>query len=345
MTPRDVARLAQALLVGTRKSATWAQARAATGAIARVAPQWQAVASRHSALAWVEPASIADQDLLATLRDEFPASHGALILDTEWDREPGPGFPLPDPDGVRAALGNTDACREERRMLDWLLGAARHLGRMPVVAGAPYGLPAWLHAEPATGEGTWASRPTAVRVDPLRHLDRWIYTPVWLTPAAALSVAQQAAADAALMVTEREWGWVAPVAAAPHAPGILTANQREAIHRIVAAQDRQVVAGGARSNGYALAVPVGRGGAVIVEAGVVEVIPPALRGARELSTGCVSYRLAWESSDLEGVHAGTLDAKLLAERADADRVIAVLEQAFTAAAGGFVLDYDGFPVG
>lgn len=361
-----VARVRHFLVVGGETSHDdLAALAAATFLAARIRSEpasgrWQLAVTRHTRVTELGPGS-AEFPLAG--KDEFSHAARAYAVDTLRERTAPPHFPLPDRDRVAERFGDGIPHREERRIIDWLIAVARR-ARGAVVLNT-------------TGENSIADGPTyaVIRPDPEANVDRLLISPVWLTPEAAAHVCGRVAHGAYLAAGSQEWaGPAAWAEEADQIPSVLGAAARARLHEAIDALDVAALTAPEVLDGYAVVIPMAptvpadpaglttpnsssalavpavdpdreAEPAIVVEVSACEVLPVALRDEDRLRAGCIEYRITWAASDEELVHAGDLTAELRQERTEARRLIQSVTAALRHAAGGYVLDQDGFFAG
>ncbi|SNS96051.1 hypothetical protein SAMN06309944_1536 [Micrococcales bacterium KH10] len=321
---------------------------AATGAEAVVA------LSRHSALVQLPQTPRNRPGLSDEAISRIAPDHRWYAIDTLVERDDDVPVTAGDRDGLIRVMRGSWPKREELRVIQWLIAAARRLhGAVLLDVRGDADQPRYELIEP----------------DPAAEPDLTIYSPVWLTPAAAEVLCQQVFPQARLGSTNHAWAGP-PSQDIPSQPALDGVQGRVAgsedefsldeatlaqIHDAVDEEDLTVLRDDPKVSGYAIVVPVPVPVAVrddsvaddpyvSVEVGAAEIIPAVLRHDEELQRGCVQYRLAWEPSDIAGAHRERLSDTLLYERAEAARIIAAWAAALHEACGGYLVDAHGFAV-
>lgn len=185
-----------------------------------------------------------------------------------------------DRDGLKRVFAAGMPTRDEGRVVEWLVDAARHL-------------------EGAVRFG----EPAAVVVpDPLAAVDVTVYSGVWLEPEAALHVAQRLAPQSRLAMDAHEW--TGPARPDLSALGItpLPEPQRLELHELVDAEDLEVLSGPDVLDGYGVEIDLDIDGLVAIEAFGEEEPPPAVLAMPWASGGVVAYRVSWVWEDEEEAH-------------------------------------------
>jgi len=229
-----------------------------------------------------------------------------------------------DREGLKRVFAAGMPVRDEGRVVEWLVAAARHL------AGA-----------------VRFGDPGAVVVpDPLATVDMTVFSGVWLEPEAALLVARGVASQARLATEAADWAGPARVdlreigvAPAPEA-------ERAALHADADAADLAVVGGPDVLDGYGIEIDLDMeiDGAIAIEVFGEEDLPPAIAAEPWASEGVIAYRVAWLWDDEDEAHAERPSMSYRVARARAADLVTDLVRALLAAtAPALPLTPDGFP--
>jgi hypothetical protein len=267
------------------------------------------VLTRHSTLAG--PRLDARDELVWTART--PRERGDA---------PRPG--QTDPHGLYRVFPDGMPDREERRVLGLLLGLARRTGGSLVV-----------------DVGTDQPRP--LPVDPLGRLDLQVLSPVALDPHQVLAAARSQEPSARLAMDGADF--VPDPMPDEHLPELLRRMSRHDRAEAAAfseVHDRAALAGPDVLDAYAVDVPLGGLGTVVVEAHDEDDPPPLVRhrGWREV----LSYDVRWVPVDPEQAETDTPDEAFRAARAAVRPRLGAVARAVAELAPGEVLDADGLPV-
>ncbi len=231
-----------------------------------------------------------------------------------------------DRDGLKRVFAAGMPVRDEGRMVEWLVAAARHL-------------------EGAVRFGD----PGAVVVpDPLAMVDVTVYSGVWLEPEAALHVAQRVAPQAQLAMDPHQWVGPAPVDLREVGVVPQPEAERAALHADADAADLGVVVGPDVLDGYGIVVDLDTDidGSIAIEVFGEEEAPPAVAAEPWAAGGVVAYRVAWLWDEEEESQAERPPMTYRVARARAATLVAALTGALGAAtAPALALTPDGFPRG
>lgn len=267
--------------------------------------------SRHSAVS----GPFNPQDL--RLVTDLPA---AYVVECPRERQPAIPFSTGDQDGLRRIFSHETPHREEGRVVEWLVAVGRRLGGQ-----------LWLDT---AGKGE-APRFSHVVPDPEKATDLRLYSDVWLTPEATERLCQQVARNATVAPTG--FPWAGPAAE------IDTTN---AIHAIAEAADIEALTAPQEVAGYAVTVPLHTPGQVpglvVVEVAGVSEVPRALRAVTWLTGGGVEYAVRWFPSDDDAASLELPPLSVVQERRAAASLIEEIGDVLQSAAGGEMLDQDGF---
>lgn len=230
-----------------------------------------------------------------------------------------------DRNGLSRVFAEGLPIREERRLSNWLVAAARRLG--------------------GTVRFDVADQVERFVVpDPAASVDVTVYSDVWLDPDAALSVCRRANGGAVRASTGGPWeGPTASTGIIPVLPkSPLTPDQLAELHRKADAFDIAALSSPRALSAYAVEVPLGRDGLVSVEVAGVEKAPIVLRGADWAQGGAITYLIRWTPEDLVDWQREipSFDHRLARTRATG--VVAQLAKVIYEAVGGEIADQDDF---
>lgn len=232
-----------------------------------------------------------------------------------------------DRDGLARVYSEAFPIREEARVASWLVAVARR------VCGA-------------VRFDLGAAGPRFVVPDPAVSVDLAVFSDVWLSPEAALSVC--AAADASARLASTGTPWQGPPRTAGTVPveadGPLTPEQLAALHARAEEADIAALTAPRTLAAYAVEVDLDDDGLVTVEVSGVEQLPLVLRGLEWAVDGAITYQVRWTPDDLADWQRELPSAEHRASRTRAAAVVAALARAVHVAVGGEVVDQDEFLV-
>lgn len=236
--------------------------------------------------------------------------------------------PLPgtsDRDGLHRAFPDGLPDGVERRGVDLGLSLARRLG------GALRVAPSGVLLEP----------------DPMARIDRVLLSPSLLAPEQALQWASAAVPAAQPSLAGSPWRGLSEEAVraleAPDAGTGMSQDERARLHLAADRADARALAEAPAPEGYALLVALGEECAVEVRVGPAERLPDAVAG-QEWAGAAVAYGISWWPDDEAQAESEHLSARFRAARREAAAVVEALSGALAQAAGGVVVDADGYPV-
>ncbi|MDR1633991.1 MAG: hypothetical protein LBS27_03510 [Bifidobacteriaceae bacterium] len=270
---------------------------------------------------------------------------------TERGDRPFPGSL--DPAGVSRAFPTGLPVREERRVVDFLVAAARRLGGVVRFHGS------------------------GVMVAPVPDgaLDLTVYSPLWLEPEAALATARSVVPLFDLAIN---WHSFAPVAPADETsdsfdqwpdsgsgafpeglqgqaaheggagsgglPGDLSATRLAELHAHADQRDQAALAQQPSLDRYALAADLGPAGGLVIEISGVDRPPLALREVDWAAEGAVAYNVRWIPDDPKHLLMEFPPADHCRARSQMATLLASLARIIHHTVGGEVLDADAFPI-
>lgn len=254
-----------------------------------------------------------------TLHGPFAANGGVAFVVT-CPRERGePPFPGGgDRDGLARAFARGMPVREEDRVTRWLVAAARRLAGTAVLDGV------------------------VVAPDPEAQIDLTVYSDVWLEPDAALATARSV--DARVVFGPDGEDWAGPPAHLV-VPADLDAADAAAVQSAADDVDIAALTAPEALSGYALHLPLGLDGLVVVEIAGEELLPVSLRGLPWADGGAIAYRVRWIPDDFEELEEERPPAAHRVARGRAASSVARLAAALHDAVGGEIADQADFLVG
>lgn len=256
-------------------------------------------------------------------------SEVAWVVDCPRERAEQPAFGG-DRDGVRRAFGTSGPVREEGRVVQWLIAAARRLG------GA-------VRVEPGT----------VLEPDMDAALDLTVLTDRWVEPrtvlAAARRVEPRARLDGAPAPDEDAAAGPAQAGAALAAreeagAGIADAAERRRLHAEADAFDAHMRANPPASEAFGLQVDLGVDGIVVVEVAAELDVPVVLAALDWAQDEVVAYRVRWEAPDVEQLESERPSLPHRVARGRAARVVRGVAREVHAEVGGEIADMAGFLV-
>lgn len=260
----------------------------------------------------------------SSLRGDRTRGHLVLTADTLRERGDAPLPGQVDPVGWYRAFPDGVPEREERRVLDLLVGLARRLGGSLVLA---------------TPDG----RGTSLAVDPDGVLDLRVLSPVALDPHQVLGATQQVEPTARLAMDGVAFESRPP--SEHDLPELVRAMDPAARAEVEAFSrwtDEQALAAPDALDAYAVEVPLGDLGTVVVEAHAEDDPPPPVR-ARGWTDVC-AYDVRWLPVDPLQAETDVPGTAFRAARTSVRPRLRALARAVAELAPGEVLDADGFPV-
>lgn len=232
-----------------------------------------------------------------------------------------------DRDGLARVYSEAFPIREEARVAAWLVAVARR-----VCGVVRFDL----------GDSGYST----VVPDPAVSVDLAVYSDVWLSPGAALSVCAGADPSAALASTGTPWAGPPPTAGTVpvEKDGPLTPAQLAGLHERAEEGDIAALTGPRTLSAYAIEVDLGDDGLVTVEVSGVEQLPLVLRGLAWAVDGAISYQVRWTPEDLVDWQRELPSFEHRVSRTRAAGIVAALARAVYGAVGGEVVDQDEFLV-
>jgi hypothetical protein len=254
----------------------------------------------------------------------------AWVVDCPRERATSPAFGG-DRDGLRRAFGADGPVREELRVVQWLVAAARRLGGAVRVEGGAV-------LEPEMDAA----------------LDLTVFTDRWVEPGAVLAAARRvdsrarldapsAPAHPARPATPEQTG-AALVARDRVGAGIADREERRRLHAEGDAFDAHMRQNPPPSEAFGLQIDLGVDGIVVVEV-AAEADPPMVLGALDWAQReVVAYQVRWAAPDVEELEAERPSLPHRVARGRAARAVRSLARELHAEVGGEIADLAGFLV-
>lgn len=251
----------------------------------------------------------------------------AWVVDCPRERATAPAFGG-DRDGLRRAFGADGPVREELRVVQWLVAAARRLGGALRVDGG-------VVLEPEMDAA----------------LDLTVFTDRWVEPGAVLAAARRvdsrarldAPAGSARRATPQETG-AALVARDRVGAGVDDREERRRLHAEGDAFDAHMRDNPPPSEAFGLQLDLGVDGIVVVEV-AVEAEPPMVLTALDWAQGeVVAYQVRWAAPDVEELESERPSLPHRVARGRAARAVRSVAREVHAEVGGEIADLAGFLV-
>ncbi|MDM7829966.1 hypothetical protein [Cellulomonas edaphi] len=294
--------------------------------------------SRHSTL--TGPYGVAPDDVVAL---GLPVST-AQVYDVACTRERGepPYAGGGDRDGINRAFADGLPVREERRVVQWLVDAARRLGGAVRIGG----------------------RGTILAPDTEGAIDVTVLTDRWVEPADALAIVQRAVPRARLSVPAP---WEGPAtdtgrhshAGTPHGIterggaglrsaleqfGVQDPDERRRLLAEAAAFDEMMLSTPQLVESFGVVVDLGVDGMIAVEVGEPDEVPPLLRSVEWAQRGVVAYRVHWEPLVVDELEAERPTLEHRVARRRAATTLHAVARVLHEAVGGEIADEADFLV-
>ncbi len=262
-----------------------------------------------------------------------------LTAPRERGERPWPGG---DRDGLKRAFPDGLPVREEERVLQWLVAAARRLG------GA---------VRTQTG--------AVLTPDPDASTDLTVLTARWLEPDDVLALVQRVQPRAYLSVaTPGSWagpasrtgrGSQGAVGGSPErgGSGLRAALERYGVvdeeerHRLMAeadAYDELMLAAPPAAEAFGVLVELGVDGMLAVEVSAHEQLPPLLEGLPWVADGVVAYRVRWEPREIEQIEQERPTLEHRVARSRSAPLVSAVARVLHAELGGEIADEADFLV-
>jgi len=260
-----------------------------------------------------------------------------VAYDVRCPRERGrPPYPGGDRDGLKRAFPDGMPVREEERVLQWLVAAARRLG----------------------GSVRIGEREIVLTPDVEASVDLTVLADRWVEPPDALAVVRTVAPQAhppvgapwagPLPGSGREaLGWGAEpggagLRAALERHGVDDERERRRLGAEAAAFDELMLAAPPPELAYGVLVDLGLDGTVSVEVAEETELPLLLREVPWAAEGVVAYRVHWEPVDVEELEAERCSVEHRVARRRVAPLVQAITRALHARLGGEVVDEADF---
>jgi hypothetical protein len=260
----------------------------------------------------------------------LPAGTGIVYaLRAPVERGEAPWPESGDRNGFNRAFPAGLPVRDEARVLDWALAAARRLG------GA-------LRTAPGPGD-----RPGTLLVpDPAAAVDLTVWSEIWLEPEQALAVMRQAVPRASLNLPSAVWQGPPPgIGAGPvFGAEVLTPEQRAAVHAAADEYDRAALANPEPMQAYGAIADLDADGMLALEVSGEPEPPLVIAGLPWAGNGAVTYLVRWEPPDLDDLESEQPSPAHRVARGRVTPLVVAIARALHRTVGGEVTDMMGFIV-
>ena len=278
------------------------------------------------------PGSVRTDDGLSISRHSTVTSpahgaRGALVWTArtlrERDEPVQPG--RTDPDGLYRVFARGMPVREERRVVDLLLGLARRLGGGLMV-----------DVDEAGG------RP--LPVDPLARIDLHVLSMQQLSPEMVRAAVLTHEPTARLAMAGVEWQGPLADRSSDHGAVVfgMTAQELARVDAVCLASDTRAMAHGDVLDAYAVEIDLGAGGVLVVEAHAEDDPPPQVLA--QGWTDVIAYDVRWVARDETQAESDVPDEDHCAARAAVRPRLQRVARTLVELAPGMVLDASGFVV-
>jgi hypothetical protein len=219
--------------------------------------------------------------------------------------------------------------RDEARVLDWALAAARRLGGALRTAPGPGGRPG-----------------TVLIPEPAAAVDLTVWSDVWLEPEQALAVMRQAVPRASLNMPGAVWQGPPPGVGerAVFGAEVLTAEQRAAIHAAADGFDRAALADPEPMRAYGALADLEADGLLALEVSGEPEPPSVIARLPWAGAGAVTYLVRWEPPDLDDLESEHPPTAHRVARSRVTPLVVAIARALHRTVGGEVTDMMGFIV-
>lgn len=256
----------------------------------------------------------------------LPTSAGqAFVIEAPVERGEAPWPGGGDRTGFGRAFPHGLPVRDEQRVLDWALAAARRLGGTLRVVAEPDGPGVVLTPDPAAA------------------VDLTVWSHLWLEPDAALVVMRRAIPRARLNLPDDAWSGPAVHGAVPGTE-VLTTEQRRALHEAADVYDRAALEEPQPMYAFGALADLDVDGVVALEITGETDLPPTVAGLPWASRGAVAYRVRWEPPDLEDLESEHPPPQHRVARGRATPLVVAVARAVHATVGGEITDAMDFLV-
>ncbi|GIG23505.1 hypothetical protein Cch01nite_42290 [Cellulomonas chitinilytica] len=269
----------------------------------------------------------------------------AVVYDLDCPRERGrPPYPGGDRDGLKRAFPDGMPVREEERVVQWLVAAARRLGGAVRIGGSGAILTPDIDAA----------------------IDLTLLANRWLEPEEALAVVQSVVSRARLSEAAPSSSWTGPMPGAGRAgdgvpaflpeaggrglraalerSGVSDEAERARLYAEAAAYDELMLAAPPTPESYGVLVDLAVDGTISVEASFETEVPPLMRALPWTANGVVAYRVHWEPLLVEELEAEKPSFEHRVARGRASPQVQAVTRALHAELGGEIADEADFLV-
>ncbi|GIG38082.1 hypothetical protein [Cellulomonas pakistanensis] len=252
----------------------------------------------------------------------------AWVVDCPREREEQRAFGG-DRDGLRRAFGTAGPVREELRVVQWLVAAARRLG------GA-------VRTEPGV----------VLEPEMDAALDLTVLTDRWVEPEVVVEAARRVSSRARLDTSPP----VDPRASSPQQAGAALAardragvgvadpDERRRLHAEADAFDAYMLEHPPAAEAFGLQIDLGVDGIVVVEVAAEAEVPLVLAALDWAQGELVAYRVRWEAPDVEQLESERPSLPHRVARGRAASVVRGVAREVHAEVGGEIADMAGFLV-
>lgn len=268
-----------------------------------------------------------DRDTAAALA--LPPSAGvAYVVKAPVERGAPPWAGGGDRDGLRRAFPDGMPVRDEERVVDWAIAAARRLGG--ALRTAPRG----------------DAEPVLLVPDPAAAVDLTVWSDLWLRPDDALTVMRQAVPRAHLNLPSAQWAGPPPGIGQRAVPGAesLTPQQRMWLHAEADAYDRAALTDPEPMHAYGALADLELDGMLALGVSGETRLPPVIAGLQWAGRGAVAYRVTWEPADLDDAEAEHPSLQHRVARGRVAPLVVAVTRAVHTAVGGEINDMMDFVV-
>lgn len=275
--------------------------------------------SRHSRL--VGPYGLAPGDAAGL---GVAASYVSVFVAQTPHERGEPPYPGGDRDGLNRAFPDGVPVRDEERVAQWLVAAARRLGGVVRIAGSG----------------------VVLAPEPEAAIDLTVFSDVWLEPAAALAVMQRVSVRARLAMDAVPW--CGPPAGTGELSVLgtteLAAAERRNLHAEADAYDLAALSAPDELTGYGLQADLGIDGLLVLEVSGEEAVPLAIGALPWAADGAIAYRVRWDAPDYQEVELERPSFSHRVARGRARPLVRALAREVYRAVGGEVTDAADFLV-
>ena len=234
-----------------------------------------------------------------------------------------------DRDGLRRAFGTAGPVREELRVVQWLVAAARRLG------GA-------VRTEPGV----------VLEPEMDAALDLTVFTDRWVEPENVVAAARRVSSRARLdtprapdpRASSPSQAGAALAARDRVGAGVADPEERRRLHAEADAFDAHMLENPPDAEAFGLQIDLGVDGIVVVEVSAESEVPLVLTAVDWAQGEVVAYRVRWEASDVEELESERPSLPHRVARGRAAGVVRGVAREVHAEVGGEIADMAGFLV-